>query len=211
MMGAMITRELAETLAAAGLVWEPASGDRFLVPDRDLDEEVFVVSGMSVEVSDLPTGPEMRFNGTVEWALDSIGQHEVVWLPREDQLRDALGVDVEIAGAVREHDRVAAGGSIEPLQPLEPVAERVAQLVLARQPDHLVLAYAVQRPLDGAVEAHLRAGGQVGHLDGHAADHEHLLVEVAACPLRCPTCPPARRCASTARSSGLWTASASTR
>jgi len=42
-------------------------------------------------VSDLPTGPEMRFNGTVEWALDSIGQHEVVWLPREDQLRDALG------------------------------------------------------------------------------------------------------------------------
>ena len=87
----MISRELAETLAAAGLVWEPASGDRFLVPDRDLDEEVFVVSGMSVEVSDLPTGPEMRFNGTVEWALDSIGQHEVVWLPREDQLRDALG------------------------------------------------------------------------------------------------------------------------
>ena len=86
-----MTRELAETLAAAGMVWEPASGDRFLVPDRDLDEEVFVVSGMSVEVSELPTGPEMRFNGTVEWALDSIGQHEVIWLPREDQLRDALG------------------------------------------------------------------------------------------------------------------------
>ena len=86
----MITRELAETLAAAGLVWEPASGDRFLVPDRDLDDEVFVVSGMSVEVSDLPTGPVMKFNGTVEWALDSIAQHEVIWLPREDQLRDAL-------------------------------------------------------------------------------------------------------------------------
>ena len=86
-----MTRELAETLAAAGMVWEPASGDRFLVPDRDLDEEVFVVSGMSVEVSDLPSGPEMRFNGTVEWALDSIGKHEVIWLPREDQLRDALG------------------------------------------------------------------------------------------------------------------------
>jgi hypothetical protein len=33
----------------------------------------------------------MRFNGTVEWALDSIAQSEVVWLPREDQLRDALG------------------------------------------------------------------------------------------------------------------------
>jgi len=51
---------------------------------------VFVVSGMSVEVSELPTGPEMKFNGTVEWALDSIGKHEVIWLPREDQLRAAL-------------------------------------------------------------------------------------------------------------------------
>lgn len=88
--GAVITRELAQNLAAAGLAWEPSSGDRFLVPDRDLDDEVFVVSGMSVEVSELPTGPEMKFNGTVEWALDSIGKHEVIWLPREDQLREAL-------------------------------------------------------------------------------------------------------------------------
>ena len=87
----MINRELAETLAACRFPHQSGRGDRFLVPDRDLDEEVFVVSGMSVEVSDLPTGPEMRFNGTVEWALDSIGQHEVIWLPREDQLRDALG------------------------------------------------------------------------------------------------------------------------
>jgi len=87
----VINRELAETLAAGRFPHQSGRGDRFLVPDRDLDEEVFVVSGMSVEVSDLPTGPEMRFNGTVEWALDSIGQHEVIWLPREDQLRDALG------------------------------------------------------------------------------------------------------------------------
>jgi hypothetical protein len=27
----------------------------------------------------------------VEWALDSIEQQEVIWLPREEQLRDALG------------------------------------------------------------------------------------------------------------------------
>ena len=87
----MITRELAETLATRGLAWEPASGDRFVVPDRDLDDEVFVVSGMSVEVSDLPSGAEMRFNGTVEWALDSIAQSEVIWLPREEQMREALG------------------------------------------------------------------------------------------------------------------------
>jgi hypothetical protein len=87
----VITRELAEALAAAGLAWEPSSGDRFLVPDRDLDDQVFVVSGMSVEVSELPSGAEVRFNGTVEWALDSIAQDEVVWLPREEQLRAALG------------------------------------------------------------------------------------------------------------------------
>ena len=50
-----------------------------------------MVSGMSIEVADLAFGAEMRFNGTVEWALDSIAQAEVIWLPREDQLRDALG------------------------------------------------------------------------------------------------------------------------
>ncbi|HYO38592.1 MAG TPA: pilus assembly protein CpaE [Nocardioidaceae bacterium] len=87
----MITRDLALELAHRGLPWSPASGDRFFVPDRDLDDEVFVVSGMAIDVSELPSGTEMRFNGTVEWALDSIAQTEVVWLPREEQLRDALG------------------------------------------------------------------------------------------------------------------------
>jgi hypothetical protein len=87
----VITIELAVELARRGLPWKPASGDRFHVPDRDLDHEVFVVSGMSIEVSDLPSGTEMRFNGTVEWALDSIAQSEVIWLPREDQMRDVLG------------------------------------------------------------------------------------------------------------------------
>jgi hypothetical protein len=87
----MITHELALELARRGLPWRPSSGDRFYVPDRDLDDEVFVVSGMSIEVSDLPSGAEMRFNGTVEWALDSIAQTEVVWLPREEQMREALG------------------------------------------------------------------------------------------------------------------------
>jgi hypothetical protein len=87
----VITTELAVELARRGLPWIPTSGDRFHVPERDLDEEVFVVSGMSIEVSDLPSGAEMRFNGTVEWALDSIAQSEVIWLPREDQMRAALG------------------------------------------------------------------------------------------------------------------------
>ncbi len=87
----MITRELAEALARAGLEWHPDNGDRFLVPDRDLDDTVFVISDMTIDVVDVPGGALVRFNGTVEWALDSIMQRQVVWLPREDQLRDALG------------------------------------------------------------------------------------------------------------------------
>ena len=62
-----------------------------MIPHRDLDDQVFAVSDMVVEVLDLPTGRVLAFNGTTEWALDSIMQRDVVWLPREDQLRSMLG------------------------------------------------------------------------------------------------------------------------
>ena len=87
----MISLDLAHRLRAAGVPWTPSAGDRFVVPDREMDDEVFVVSDMVVEVHELPSGPLLRFNGTTEWALDSIQQHEVVWLPREEQLRVLLG------------------------------------------------------------------------------------------------------------------------
>ena len=87
----MISLDLAERLRAAGVPWTPADGDRFVVPDRGLDDSVFVVSHMVVETHDLPTGRLLAFNGTTEWALDSVLQREVVWLPREDQLRAMLG------------------------------------------------------------------------------------------------------------------------
>jgi hypothetical protein len=88
----MLTRELAESLRDAGMSWSPAKGDRFVVPDRDLDDEVFVVSDMVVEAVDLPkVGRILAFNGTTEWALDSLEAAEAIWLPREDQLRDLLG------------------------------------------------------------------------------------------------------------------------
>ena len=89
----MITVELATRLAeqrrARRETWEPAAGDRFHVPDRDIDE-VFVISDMTIETAHLPTGLVIRFNGTTEWALDSIEAAEVVWLPREEQLRAML-------------------------------------------------------------------------------------------------------------------------
>ncbi|WP_300015461.1 hypothetical protein [Pseudonocardia sp.] len=87
----MITVELATRLRAAGLPWSPASGDRFVIADRDMDGDVFVVSELTIDVQDAPGGRLLRFNGTTEWALDSVEADAAVWLPHEGQLRDALG------------------------------------------------------------------------------------------------------------------------
>ncbi|TDW70523.1 pilus assembly protein CpaE [Kribbella pratensis] len=87
----MITIEQAGRLRKAGVLWAPAAGDRFVVPDRDMDDDVFVVSDMTVEVHDYQGSKVIGFNGTTEWALDSIEQREVIWLPREEQLRALLG------------------------------------------------------------------------------------------------------------------------
>jgi hypothetical protein len=78
-------------LRGQGRPWTPSPGDRFVVPGRDLDDQVFVVSEMTIDVEDLPTGRLIRFNGTTEWALDSIPAHDVLWMPWEHQLRDLLG------------------------------------------------------------------------------------------------------------------------
>ena len=86
----MITVDLARRLRAAGLQWTPAPGDRFVLSNHALDD-VFVISEMTVDVAETPSGPLIRFNGTTEWALDSVGQDDVVWLPREAQLRERLG------------------------------------------------------------------------------------------------------------------------
>ena len=88
----MISVELARALRSAGLAWRPKRGDAFVVPDRDLDDQVFVLSDMVIEQQDVPGGPPiLAFNGTTERALDSLEAHDAVWLPREDQLRDLLG------------------------------------------------------------------------------------------------------------------------
>jgi hypothetical protein len=87
----VIPLELAQDLKSAGLPWKPAPGDRFAIPDRDLDEDVFVLSSMTIEVHDLPEGQVIGFNGTTEWALDDVEKEEAIWLPREDQLRLLLG------------------------------------------------------------------------------------------------------------------------
>lgn len=113
----MITRELAVSLRDAGLTWHPAEGDRFqldLPDDVELEAEadVFTVSAMTIEARQTPSGTDLAFNGTTEWALDAVTLADAVWLPREGQLRellrgtfrslvrlpDTFRVEIEIAG-----------------------------------------------------------------------------------------------------------------
>ena len=89
----MLSLHLARQLRDAGLRWEPREGDAFAIPDRELDDEVFTIAPMVVDTRETPGGPLIAFNGTVEWALDAIEAGEVIWLPREDQLREQLGGD----------------------------------------------------------------------------------------------------------------------
>ena len=102
----MITVHVAERLdhllRSRGRHWEPTAGDRFVIPGRDIDD-VFVVADMTIEVEHLPTGRLVRFNGTTEWALDSIPAEEVLWLPWEHQLRTLLGP--AFASLTRDGDR----------------------------------------------------------------------------------------------------------
>lgn len=89
--GEVTSHDLARRLHDAGLPWSPANGDRFWLPERDLDDSVFLVSDMVVEVRDVASGRVLAFNGTTEWALDGVEEQEAVWLPRLDQLLQVLG------------------------------------------------------------------------------------------------------------------------
>ncbi len=107
----MITVEQARRLRKAGALWVPGPGDRFVVPDREMDDDVFVVSDMTVEVHDYNGDKVIGFNGTTEWALDSIEQREVIWLPREEQLRALLGTHFQRLEAIPDGYAVVLTGS----------------------------------------------------------------------------------------------------
>jgi hypothetical protein len=105
----VISLELAVRLREAGLGWTPAPGDRFVLPDRGIDE-VFVLSNMTIQVYELPKGSVIGFNGTTEWALDDVEKDEAIWLPSEEQLRDRLGDAFERLERVDGHYHVVTGG-----------------------------------------------------------------------------------------------------
>ena len=103
----MIGVQVAQQLREAGLTWKPAPGDRFTIPDRDLDDQVFYLADMTIEVYQVPNGRVIGFNGTTEWALDDVEIEEALWLPREDQLRELLG------GTFRSLRRIEVGYQVD--------------------------------------------------------------------------------------------------
>ena len=104
----MISSELALRLKRAGLEWRPAERDFFMMPEHNLDEQIFVVSGLPALVQNFHSEMSITFHGSIEWALDYVLLSEAVWLPTETQMRallaDAIGVDAPLR-----LDRTAAG------------------------------------------------------------------------------------------------------
>ncbi len=86
----MISTDLAQKLKDAGLIWRANINDFFAILDRGMDERVFVLADMQAQLDVFRGWPVVTFHGTAEWALDYILTSEVVWIPREEQLRENL-------------------------------------------------------------------------------------------------------------------------
>lgn len=87
----MISTELARALRDSGLEWRPRAGDAFRIDRIEAEEDVFILSDLTVEAHEFSTGTVLGFNGTTEWALDSVAKEDALWLPHEHQLRGLLG------------------------------------------------------------------------------------------------------------------------
>lgn len=86
----MLSLETAQRLKQAGLEWSPGLLDFFVIPERNLDDKIFVISDMLVTLEVLGGLQIVSFQGASEWALDYLLAADAVWLPREDQLRSTL-------------------------------------------------------------------------------------------------------------------------
>lgn len=86
----MISLNLAKRLKQAGLPWQAGIHDFFAIPDRGMDERVFVISDLQSNLDIFRGWPVVTFHGAAEWALDYILTTEVVWLPSEEQIREAI-------------------------------------------------------------------------------------------------------------------------
>jgi hypothetical protein len=104
----MVDIELARRLKRAGLRWQPTEGDRFLIPDRGLDDQIYVVNHLTTLIQDYHGDRMVTFHGTSEWALDNVLLADVIWLPSEMQLREAIAALIGPDAPLR-LDRIASG------------------------------------------------------------------------------------------------------
>lgn len=156
----MISVELARVLRDSGLEWRPARYDVFFIPDRGLDDRVFVLADMTIDVQPLAGGAAITFNGAVEWSLDSILHGEVVWLPTEAQLRSLVGdrlvvltrdageyvCAVDVGDEIVEYRDVGASNAygqailalleLGLLEPLSPAQDAIGPFGRESQPDY---------------------------------------------------------------------------
>ena len=86
----MISVTLAHELKVAGLEWQPALHDFFVLPDRLMDDKIFVISDLLVNIEQLQDTQIVSFQGAPEWALDYLVTSDVIWIPTETQLRERL-------------------------------------------------------------------------------------------------------------------------
>lgn len=84
----MLHVDLALQLKQAGLQWQPAERDVFILPGSELG--VFIVSDRTTLIQQINGQWMVTFHGVVEWALDSVLLADVLWLPTETQLREAI-------------------------------------------------------------------------------------------------------------------------
>ena len=86
----MISLALAIRLKQAGLTWQPELHDFFAIPQPELEDRLFVLSDMTIDIEPIFGWQAITFNGAVEWSLDYIMTADVVWVPTESQLREML-------------------------------------------------------------------------------------------------------------------------
>ena len=129
----MIDIELARRLKRGGLEWLPAERDCFVVPDRGMDDQIFVVNRLTTLIQSFHGQPTVTFHGTSEWALDDVLLTEVIWLPSESQLRETIADRIGPDAPLR-LDRTARGYRCQLA-----VAERLAEYEASQAED----AYAV--------------------------------------------------------------------
>lgn len=120
----MLSVDTATALAAAGIAWEPRTGDRFTIRSPELFGVVFWVSDLTIDVRHFADSTLLAFNGTTEWALDSVELDKTLWLPREDQLRELIGSRLVALVRVGEGWRVEyvrmSGGSVRSVASPDP-------------------------------------------------------------------------------------------